>query len=279
MNVTNDISRVRTLRWENSHLTWGFVPTMGYLHEGHLSLVRRAREENERVAVSIFVNPTQFGANEDLSKYPRALERDLNMLRAANTDLVFTPDDTDMYPPGFQTYVSVRDVAKTLEGASRPTHFQGVATIVTKLFNIVQPARAYFGQKDAQQVAVLRQMVADLNFNLEFIVCPTVREPDGLAMSSRNKYLSPEERRAATVLYRALTAAESAFRAGEKRGDRLRAILRDTVAQEKLARLDYASVANPMTMFELEHISAQALCSLAVYFGKTRLIDNILLES
>lgn len=279
MNVTNDISRVRALRWENPHLTWGFVPTMGYLHEGHLSLVRRAREENERVAVSIFVNPTQFGPGEDLSQYPRALERDMELLRAAHAALVFTPNDADMYPPGFQTYVSVGDVAKTLEGASRPSHFQGVATVVTKLFNIVQPTRAYFGQKDAQQVAVLRQMVADLNFNLEFIVCPTVREPDGLAMSSRNKYLSPEERQAATVLYRALAAAESAWRAGEKRGETLRAIMTATVAQEKLARLDYASVADPMTMIELEHISAQALFSLAVFVGKTRLIDNFLVDS
>lgn len=279
MNVTNDISRVRALRWENPQMSWGFVPTMGYLHEGHLSMVRRAREENERVAVSIFVNPTQFGPGEDLSQYPRALERDLELLRAAHADLVFTPNDADMYPPGFQTYVSVGDVAKTLEGASRPSHFQGVATVVTKLFNIVQPARAYFGQKDAQQVAVLRQMVADLNFNLEFIVCPTVREPDGLAMSSRNKYLSPEERQAATVLYRALTAAESAWRAGEKRGESLRAIMAAIVAQEKLARLDYASVADPMTMIELEHISAQALFSLAVFVGKTRLIDNFLVDS
>lgn len=279
MNVTNDISRVRALRWENPQITWGFVPTMGYLHEGHLSLVRRAREENERVAVSIFVNPTQFGPGEDLSQYPRALERDMELLRAAHADLVFTPNDADMYPPGFQTYVSVGDVAKTLEGASRPSHFQGVATVVTKLFNIVQPTRAYFGQKDAQQVAVLRQMVADLNFNLEFIVCPTVRELDGLAMSSRNKYLSPEERQAATVLYRALTAAESAWRAGEKRGETLRAIMTATVAHEKLARLDYASVADPMTMIELEHISAQALFSLAVFVGKTRLIDNFLVDS
>lgn len=279
MNVTNDISRVRALRWENPQITWGFVPTMGYLHEGHLSLVRRAHEENERVAVSIFVNPTQFGPGEDLSQYPRALERDMELLHAAHADLVFTPNDADMYPPGFQTYVSVGDVAKTLEGASRPSHFQGVATVVTKLFNIVQPTRAYFGQKDAQQVAVLRQMVADLNFNLEFIVCPTVREPDGLAMSSRNKYLSPEERQAATVLYRALTAAESAWRAGEKRGETLRAIMTATVAHEKLARLDYASVADPMTMIELEHISAQALFSLAVFVGKTRLIDNFLVDS
>lgn len=279
MNVTNDISRVRTLRWENPPLIWGFVPTMGYLHEGHLSLVRRAREENERVAVSIFVNPTQFGANEDLSNYPRALQRDLDMLRAAHTDLVFTPSDADMYPPGFQTYVSVGDVAKTLEGASRPTHFQGVATVVTKLFNIVQPARAYFGQKDAQQVAVLRQMTADLNFNLELIVCPTVREPDGLAMSSRNKYLSPEERQAATVLSRALRAAGAAWRAGERRGDALRAIMTATVAQEKLARLDYVSVAHPMTMVELEEISTPALLSLAVFVGKTRLIDNILVNT
>lgn len=279
MNVTNDISRVRALRWENPQITWGFVPTMGYLHEGHLSLVRRAGEENERVAVSIFVNPTQFGPGEDLSQYPRALERDMELLRAAHADLVFTPNDADMYPPGFQTYVSVGDIAKTLEGASRPSHFQGVATVVTKLFNIVQPTRAYFGQKDAQQVAVLRQMVADLNFNLEFIVCPTVREPDGLAMSSRNKYLSPEERQAATVLYRALTAAESAWRAGEKRGETLRAIMTATVAHEKLARLDYASVADPMTMIELEHISAQALFALAVFVGKTRLIDNFLVDS
>lgn len=279
MNVTNDISRVRAWRWENPPLTWGFVPTMGYLHEGHLSLVRRAREENARVAVSIFVNPTQFGANEDLSNYPRALQRDLDMLRAAHTDLVFTPSNADMYPPGFQTYVSVGDVAKTLEGASRPTHFQGVATVVAKLFNIVQPARAYFGQKDAQQVAVLRQMVADLNFNLEFIVCPTVREPDGLAMSSRNKYLSTEERQAATVLSRALSATQAAFRAGERRGDALRAAMMATVAQEKLARLDYASVANPMTMVELEEISTPALLSLAVFVGKTRLIDNILVNT
>lgn len=279
MNVTSDIPRVRAWRWENPPLTWGFVPTMGYLHEGHLSLVRRAREENERVAVSIFVNPTQFGANEDLSNYPRALQRDLDMLRAAHADLVFTPSDADMYPPGFQTYVSVGDVAKTLEGASRPTHFQGVATVVAKLFNIVQPARAYFGQKDAQQVAVLRQMIADLNFNLELIVCPTVREPDGLAMSSRNKYLSTEERQAATVLSRALSAAQAAFRAGERRGDALRAAMTVTVAQEKLARLDYASVADPMTMVELEEISTPALLSLAVFVGKTRLIDNILVNT
>lgn len=279
MIVTNDISRVRAIRRETPGLTWGLVPTMGYLHEGHLSLVRRARQENERVAVSIFVNPAQFGPNEDLSKYPRALERDVELLRAEGADLVFAPDDAVMYPPNFQTYVSVRDVTRTLEGASRPSHFQGVATVVTKLFNIMQPSRAYFGQKDAQQAVVLRQMVADLNFNLEFIVCPTVREPDGLAMSSRNKYLAPAERRAATVLYRALTAAEQAYRAGEKRGEVLRQIMRDTVAQEQLARLDYASVADPMTLTELEDVLAQALLSLAVFLGKTRLIDNILLES
>ncbi len=277
MIVTSEIARVRAVRWENPHLRWGFVPTMGYLHEGHLALVRRARAENDRVAVSIFVNPMQFGPREDLSTYPRALARDLDLLAGVPADLVFTPGEAEMYPAGFQTVVTVQHVAQPLEGSSRPTHFQGVATVVAKLFNIVQPARAYFGQKDAQQTVVVRRMVQDLDFNLEVIVCPTVREADGLAMSSRNAYLSPEERRAAPALARALTAAQEAWRAGERRAAALRQLLRDTLATEKLARVDYVSVADPMTLAELETISGPALLSLAVFFGKTRLIDNLLL--
>ncbi|MFO3796119.1 MAG: pantoate--beta-alanine ligase, partial [Anaerolineales bacterium] len=191
----------------------GFVPTMGYLHEGHLSLVRRAQEECASVVVSIFVNPTQFGPNEDLARYPRDLERDLRLLAPLRVDIVWTPTVEEMYPSGYQTWVTVEELTKPLEGAMRPGHFRGVTTVVSKLFNAVQPQRAYFGQKDAQQAAVIRQMRRDLSYPIEIVVCPTVREADGLAMSSRNIYLSPPERRAATVLYRALTAAQSAYQA------------------------------------------------------------------
>ncbi len=278
MIVTGDIAEIRQIREKEIWSTWGLVPTMGYLHEGHLSLVRRADEENGYTAVTIFVNPTQFAPTEDLSSYPRNLERDLALLAAEGVDLVFTPSDAIMYPPDFQTTVTVGQVSKPLEGASRPTHFQGVATIVAKLFNIIQPTRAYFGQKDAQQTVVLRQMVRDLNFNVEMIICPTVREADGLAMSSRNAYLSPEQRQAATVLYRALTAASDAYAQGERDGARLRQIMAATVAAEPLARLDYASAAHPLTLQELEQVDSGVLFSLAVFFGKTRLIDNMVIE-
>ncbi len=278
MKVTGDISEMRQIRWADPTLSWGLVPTMGYLHEGHLSLVRRANAENERTAVTIFVNPTQFAPTEDLSSYPRSLERDLALLAAEGVDLVFTPTDATMYPPDFQTAVTVGQVSKPLEGSSRPTHFQGVATVVAKLFNIIQPTRAYFGQKDAQQTVVLRQMVRDLNFNLEMVICPTVRETDGLAMSSRNAYLTPEQRQAATVLFRALTAVSTAYTQGERDGNRLRQIMRDTVATEPLARLDYASIAHPLTLQELAQVESTVLFSLAVFFGKTRLIDNMLIE-
>ena len=278
MFITRNIELVRRERWAVPDKTWGFVPTMGALHEGHLSLVRCARAENQRVAVSIYVNPTQFAPTEDLDAYPRQLERDLELLRAEGVDLVFTPSDAEMYPPDFQTYVSVEKVTKMLEGASRPTHFRGVATIVAKLFNIVQPTRAYFGQKDAQQAVVIRQMVRDLNFNVDVIVCPIIREPDGLAMSSRNQYLHGETRAAATVLYRALMVAQAAFRRGERNAEILRALMRDTIAAEKAARLDYVSVADPVTLQELETVSGSALCSLAAFLGATRLIDNIILE-
>jgi pantoate--beta-alanine ligase len=256
----------------------GFVPTMGYLHEGHLSLVRAARADCASVVVSIFVNPTQFGPNEDLATYPRDLPRDLQLLEQEGVDLVWTPTAEEMYPVDYQTWVTVEEVARPLEGSMRPGHFRGVATVVAKLFNAVQPDKAYFGQKDAQQAVVIRQMVRDLNFNLEVVVCPIVREPDGLAMSSRNTYLTPEERRAATVLYRALCAARQAFEAGERDAGRLRQIMTEIIQGEPLARLQYASCADPFTLAEIQgSIPRRALLSMAVYIGKTRLIDNMIL--
>jgi len=257
----------------------GFVPTMGYLHEGHLSLVRAARAQNPSVAVSIFVNPTQFGPNEDLDKYPRNLERDLELLRSVGADLVWTPDRAEMYPPDFQTWVTVDEITQVLEGELRPGHFRGVTTVVTKLFNAVQPDRAYFGQKDAQQALVIRRMVKDLNMPVRIEICPTVREPDGLAMSSRNIYLNPAERQAATVLSRALRAAEEAFQAGERGGDALRKIALDVFAAEPLARVQYVSLADMDSLREVETVHGQALLSTAAHVGTTRLIDNLILDA
>ncbi len=274
MRVVHTIAEARAVRRALPG-TWGFVPTMGYLHEGHLSLVRRARAENDRVAVSIFVNPTQFGPHEDYARYPRDLERDLRLLEPLGVDLVFIPSVEEMYPPGFQTWVIVEEVSRPLEGASRPGHFRGVATVVAKLFNILQPDRAYFGQKDAQQTVVIRRMVQ--NIPVEIVICPTVREPDGLAMSSRNTYLNPEERRAATVLFRALQAAKVRYEAGERDAERLREAMREVIRAEPLARIDYVSVAHPETLQELERVEGPALLSLAVYIGTTRLIDNLML--
>jgi pantoate--beta-alanine ligase len=255
----------------------GLVPTMGYLHEGHLSLVRRARAECARVVVSIFVNPTQFGPGEDLATYPRDIDRDLRALEAEGVDLVWMPSAEVMYPPGFQTWVTVEEVTQVLEGARRPGHFRGVATVVSKLFNGVQPQRAYFGQKDAQQAVVIQRLARDLNVPVEIVICPIVREPDGLALSSRNAYLSPEERQAATVLYRALSAARAAFEAGERDAGRLRRTVTETIAGEPLAELQYVSCADPITLQELERVSGQALLSLAAFVGRTRLIDNLVL--
>jgi pantoate--beta-alanine ligase len=256
----------------------GLVPTMGYLHEGHLSLVRRARAECASVAVSIFVNPTQFGPGEDLSAYPRDLDRDLSLLEDEDVDLVWTPTPDGLYPPGFQTWVNVEKITQPLEGGMRPGHFRGVTTVVVKLFNGVQPQKAYFGQKDAQQAVVIRQMARDLNFAVEIVVCPIVREPDGLAMSSRNVYLNPEEREAATVLYRALTSARATFEAGERDAKRLRHTVTETIAREPLACLQYVSCAHPETLQELEAVTDGALLSLAVSVGQTRLIDDIVLK-
>ncbi len=255
----------------------GLVPTMGFLHEGHLSLVRQAAQECASVVVSIFVNPTQFGPSEDLSAYPRDMERDLRLLEPLGVNLVWTPSPEIMYPDGYQTWVEVEALTGFLEGAQRPGHFRGVTTIVTKLFTGVQPARAYFGQKDAQQAAVIRQMTRDLNFPVEIVICPIVREPDGLAMSSRNTYLNPEQRQAATVLYRALNAAKDAYDLGERDAEKLRAIMRETIAAEPLAQMQYVSCADYDTLQELETISSKALLSMAVFVGKTRLIDNIVL--
>lgn len=278
MHIAQIVEDVRAARWADPTLTWGLVPTMGALHEGHLSLVRRARAENERVGVSIFVNPTQFGPEEDLDKYPRTLEQDLSLLEAEGADLVWTPTPEHVYPPGFQTTVTVAEVTKPLEGAARPGHFAGVTTVVAKLFNVFQPTRAYFGQKDAQQVAVIRQMVRDLNFNLEVVVCPIVREADGLALSSRNRYLNAEERQAATALYRALTHAQAQWEAGERRGESLRRAMLDVLEAEPLARVEYVSAADPETLAEIDGQAERALLSMAVFVGKTRLIDNFVLE-
>jgi len=255
----------------------GLVPTMGYLHEGHLSLVRRARQECDHVVVSIFVNPTQFGPKEDLSKYPRDPDRDLSLLQPLGVDLVWMPTPEIMYPPGYQTWVEVEAVTRPLEGAMRPGHFRGVTTVVAKLFNGVQPHNAYFGQKDAQQAAVIRQMTRDLNFPIEIVVCPIVREPDGLAMSSRNVYLDPEQRKAATVLSRALRAAKGAYENGELNAEKLRGKMKEVLAGEPLAEVQYVSCADYDTLEELDTVTGKALLSMAVFVGKTRLIDNVVL--
>ena len=255
----------------------GFVPTMGFLHEGHLSLVRRAAEECASVVVSIFVNPAQFGPTEDLSAYPRDIEKDLRLLEPLGVNLVWIPTPKIMYPDGYQTWVEVEALTEFLEGAQRPGHFRGVTTVVAKLFNGVRPAKAYFGQKDAQQVAVIRQMVRDLNFPLDVVVCPIVREPDGLAMSSRNIYLDSEQHKAALVLYRALNAAKNAYEMGERDAEKLRSIIEETIESEPLAKMQYVSCANYDTLQELDTVRGKALLSMAVFVGKTRLIDNFVL--
>ena len=255
----------------------GLIPTMGYLHAGHLSLVRLARDECASVVVSIFVNPTQFGPQEDLAAYPRDLSSDLELLEKQGADLVWTPTPEMMYPLDYQTWITVEEVTLPLEGIFRPEHFRGVTTVVAKLFNAVQPQKSYFGQKDAQQAVVISQMVKDLNFSVEVVVCPIVREADGLAMSSRNVYLSPAERKAALILYQALMAASSAYDSGERLADRLRQIIADTIQSEPLANLQYVSCADPINLRECHGSIQRALLSLAVYVGRTRLIDNIIL--
>ena len=254
----------------------GLAPTMGALHNGHLALVRRGRAENAALAVSIFVNPAQFGDGEDLSRYPRDLARDLALLEAEGVDLVFAPPVTEIYPPGFDTWIEPGDIAARLEGAARPGHFRGVATVVAKLFNIIRPDRAYFGQKDGQQAAVIRQLIRDLNLGVDLVVVPTVRDIDGLALSSRNAYLTPEQRAAAPVLYRALQRAEQLFAAGVRDAESLRREIRRVLAEEPLIdAIDYLSVAAADTLAEMDTLQGRAMVSAAVRFGTTRLIDNV----
>lgn len=277
MITTHAVEEIRAIRHAKTGLAWGLVPTMGALHEAHLALVRRARTENDRVGVSIFVNPIQFNNAADLAAYPRDLERDLTLLKAEGVDLVWTPTETDMYPPGFQTYVEATDITKPLEGASRPGHFRGVTTVVSKLFNVFEPTRAYFGRKDAQQVAVITQMVRDLAINVEIVPCDTVREPDGLALSSRNQRLTPRQRAAAPVLYRSLGRAEKLWQSGQRDPDALRAAVKAELNTEPLARVDYVSAADPVTLGELTAPADTVLISMAVFIGDVRLIDNITL--
>lgn len=263
--------------------TVGLVPTMGFLHDGHLSLIRRARDECKHVIVSIFVNPTQFGPKEDLAKYPRDLEKDFRLISSLETPstaseiVVWTPSAESMYPTGYQTWVEVEAMTRPLEGAMRPDHFKGVTTVVAKLFNAVQPHKAYFGQKDAQQVAVIRRMVRDLNFPLEIVVCPTERETDGLAMSSRNVYLDPDQRKAATVLFRSLSAAKELYETGERDAEKIRRKMKEVLASEPLAEPQYVSCADYDSLEELDIIQGKTLLSMAVFIGKTRLIDNFVI--
>ncbi|HJM36663.1 MAG: pantoate--beta-alanine ligase [Dehalococcoidales bacterium] len=278
MKVIKTIAAMKRTRLKLPKLV-GFVPTMGYLHEGHLELIRRAKAENPWTVASIFVNPRQFGPQEDYTSYPRNIPRDLAMLEAVKTDIVFIPPTAEMYPPRYNTWVDIEKVTERLEGSIRPGHFRGVATVCTKLFNIVQPTKAYFGQKDAQQVIAIKRMVTDLNMNLEIIVAPTVREPDGLAMSSRNTYLKPDERQTAVVLYRALKLAQKLWSQGEQDVHRIRQAMTEMIKQEPLAEeITYISIADAKTLEELHKIEPPALVSLAVKIGRPRLIDNIILE-
>jgi|SRR5208283_330568 len=256
----------------------GLVPTMGALHAGHLALVERARKECSPVYASIFLNPTQFGANEDLSRYPRPLEADSEKLTKAKVDGLFLPSAEEMYPPRFSTYVHVEGISERLEGKSRPGHFRGVATVVLKLLEIVQPHYAYFGRKDAQQVRIIQKMVHDLNLDVELVVCPTVREPDGLALSSRNGYLSAEERRAATVLYRALQSAEMELSAGVRDTLELQRTMRKVLESEPRARVDYAEIVDAETFEPVVRVGRRCYALLAVRIGSTRLIDNMLIQ-
>ena len=256
----------------------GFVPTMGYLHKGHLALIRWARTENPSLVVSIFVNPTQFGPQEDFKRYPRDPERDLALLEKERVGIVFMPSADEMYPPRFNSWVEVGKITERLEGASRPGHFRGVTTVVVKLFNIIQPTRAYFGQKDAQQVVVIKKMVAELNMNLEIVTVPIMRERDGLAISSRNTYLNPEERKAATVLYQAISLAQKLWLQGETNAQAIRQQMLTLIQKEPLAAIDYISTADTETLDELDTVKSPTLVSLAVKIGNTRLIDNVVLE-
>lgn len=277
IKIATTISKMKALRRQLPEPV-GFVPTMGYLHEGHLRLVRQAKAENAAVVVSIFVNPTQFGPSEDFEKYPRDAKRDIFLLEGENVDVLFMPEVLEMYPEGYNSWVDLEGITAELEGASRPGHFRGVTTVVTKLFNITEPARAYFGQKDAQQLLVIRKMVSELNMNLQVVTVPTVREPDGLAMSSRNVYLTPDQRKQAPVLFESLKLAQSLWESGKREAGEIRQQMIERIESASDARIDYVSIADIKTLQEIDRVDRPALVSMAVRLGKTRLIDNILLE-
>ncbi|MDR1607940.1 MAG: pantoate--beta-alanine ligase [Deltaproteobacteria bacterium] len=278
MEIAETIVKAREVvrSWRSRGLSIGLVPTMGYLHEGHASLIRRAKEENDQVALSVFVNPTQFAPNEDLAKYPRDFQRDSALCSSLGVGLIFHPEPLEMYPSGFATYVEAPALGLNLCGRSRPTHFRGVLTVVLKLFNILEPTRAYFGLKDAQQFFILKRMVTDLSLDLAVVPCPIIRESDGLALSSRNAYLSESERRAALVLHKALTQAEASVLAGETNSLQVVSAMKKIIAQEPLAKLDYAEVVETKGLTLVNEIVGETLVALAVYIGQTRLIDNFL---
>lgn len=278
MNIAATIEEVRSQvsQWRKEGLSVGLVPTMGYLHEGHKSLIDKAVEQNDRVVVSVFVNPIQFGPGEDLATYPRDLDRDAALCENAGADLIFHPEPETMYFDDFCSFIDMDGLTKGLCGKTRPTHFRGVCTVVGKLFNIVAPDRAYFGQKDAQQLAVIRRMVRDLNFNLEIVGCPIIREEDGLAKSSRNTYLSPEERKAAVILHKGLLEGEALVRSGETNAARVKQAIRDVIESEPLAKIDYVELVDFDNMEEIDTLKKPFLAAVAVYIGKTRLIDNFI---
>ncbi len=280
MIVVHTIKEVREIvnNWKKEGLSVGFVPTMGYLHEGHKSLITKSVSENQKTVVSIFVNPTQFGPNEDLARYPRDLEHDKALVLSANADLIFNPSPEEMYGEHFTTTVNTTEVTEHLCGAKRPVHFGGVCLVLTKLFNIVKPNRAYFGQKDAQQLAVVKRFVKDLNFDIEIIGCPIVREDDGLAKSSRNTYLSAEERKAATILYKSLCAGKELISNGERNSSAIKNKIREILETEPLAKVDYVEVVDNINIQPLETLKGEVLVAIAVYIGSTREIDNIIVE-
>jgi len=280
MIISGSVQETREViwNWKKRGFSVGLVPTMGYLHPGHISLIERARKENDMVVVSIFVNPIQFGPNEDLDKYPRDMPHDREVCEKAGAELIFAPEPSEMYPSENLVFVDIKELGNGLCGAKRPGHFRGVCTVVSKLFNIVLPDRAYFGEKDAQQLAIIRRMVKDLNFGTEIVSCPIVREPDGLAMSSRNLYLSHEERKAALSLSRSLSAAKELMRKGEKDAVKIREAIVAGISAEPLVKIDYAEIVDSADLSPVEKIEKPVLAAAAVYFGKTRLIDNFTFE-
>lgn len=278
MKIINNIKEIRkqVKDWKNDGLSIALVPTMGYLHEGHESLIKKASEDNDKVIVSIFVNPMQFGINEDLSTYPRNIDRDSDICEKNGASLIFNPSVEEMYTDGFSTFVDLNNLTSGLCGKSRPTHFRGVCTVVSKLFNIVNPDKAYFGQKDAQQLSIIKQMVTDLNFDIEIVSCPIVREADGLAKSSRNTYLSKEERQASTIINKSLKKAKTLIKSGERDSKNVIDFIKNEINKESLAKIDYVSIVDNNTIKNIKTIEDGSLIAVAVFIGNTRLIDNFI---